>query len=415
MHFEPYSQLLFRPIHLTVPLSTDATDRRTIDIFARVVTRRGGEQLPYLFFLQGGPGSEAPRPRLGGQDPAWLPVALERYQVVMVDQRGTGLSTPVGDTLLGTGTADEVAEYLSHLRADGIVRDCEAIREELGAEKISLLGQSFGGFTSLHYMSVHPESLAEVYITGGLSAVGRPTEDVYRLTFEKMRWLSQQYYQRFPQHRQKVKDLVAMAERGEIVLPSGEVVSPSRMRGIGFGLGGDHGWENLYWLLERDPDSNAFRHDLAAMMPYGTRNPIYYVLHESSYSDGVVTNWSAERVQPADFAADTSLFYGEHVFSQWLDTVPEFHPWKQVVHALAQWEWPKLYSPEVWADSPVKGAAAVYYRDAYVPLEYSMETAELLPKFSTFITSEHEHSGLRTSNGAVLRHLFELVDGTRVR
>ncbi|WKD59534.1 alpha/beta fold hydrolase [Corynebacterium caspium] len=410
-----FADLRFDEITLEVPLTPNSTDPRKIDIFARIISRREGEHLPFLFFLQGGPGSEAPRPRFDGHDPSWLRPALERYRVVMVDQRGTGRSTPVGDKLLETGSAAEVAEYLSYLRADGIVRDCEALREELGAAKINLLGQSFGGFTTLHYLSVHPDSLDNVYITGGLPAIGRPTEDIYALTFEKMRYLSENYYRRFPAHREKVKDLVARAARGEIILPSGEVVSPSRMRGIGFNLGGDVGWENLYWLLELDPDSNAFRHDLAAIMPYGTRNPIYYVLHESSYADGVVTNWSAQRVQPADFAADTSLFYGEHVFQEWTNTVPELQPWKEVTDILAQWEWPTLFDPEVLQSVQVKGAAAVYFHDAYVPLEYSLETAQLLPDLRLFITSEHEHSGLRSSKGKILKHLFELADGTRIR
>ena len=47
---------------LTVPLVwDDPADTRTIDIFARVVTRDGGDSLPYLVYLQGGPGHEAPR------------------------------------------------------------------------------------------------------------------------------------------------------------------------------------------------------------------------------------------------------------------------------------------------------------------------------------------------------------------
>jgi hypothetical protein len=48
---------------ITVPLVWgDDTDTRTIDVHAAVVTREGGENLPYLLFLQGGPGFEAPHP-----------------------------------------------------------------------------------------------------------------------------------------------------------------------------------------------------------------------------------------------------------------------------------------------------------------------------------------------------------------
>ncbi|KMY23853.1 aminopeptidase [Actinobaculum suis] len=407
--------LSLEEIRLTVPLTTQSADKRTIEIFARIVTRPGGENLPYLFFLQGGPGSEAPRPAGSPLTPSWLETALTKYRVVMVDQRGTGLSTPVNDAILETGTAEQVAEYMSHLRADGIVRDCEALRTELGAEKINLLGQSFGGFTTLHYLTVHPESIDQAYFTGGLSAIDHSADDVYSLTYEKMRWLSENYYRRFPEHRAKVRDLVARAGQGEIVLPDGEVVSESRLRSIGHVLGMNDGWLSLYYLLEKDPQSNAFRYDLAAMLPYGGRNPIYYVMHESSYADGVVTNWSAERCLPEQFREDPTLLTGEHVFSQWSDTVPAFQPWKEVTQLLATWQWPKLYDAAALRNSAAQGAAAVYFHDAYVPVEYSLETAANLPGVKLFISSENEHNGLRTGRGEVLRHLFELADGTRVR
>lgn len=402
-------------VRLTVPLTTDVQDKREIEIFARIVTRPGGEDLPYLFFLQGGPGNEAPRPCANPASPSWLSTALKRYRVVMVDQRGTGLSTPVNDSLLETGSAHEVAEYMSHLRADGIVRDCEALREELGVQKISLLGQSFGGFTTLHYLTAHPDSLDRVFLTGGLSAVGRSADDVYSLTYEKMAWVSEQFYRRFPAHRERVRELVAMAGRGEIVLPDGEVVSESRMRSVGHMLGMNDGWLSLHYLLELDPQSNAFRYDLAKYLPYDGRNPIYYVMHESSYADGVVTNWSAERCLPQQFVDDTSLFFGEHVFSDWSRTVPAFQPWSEVTEELAQWQWPKLYDAKALRESGARGAAAVYVHDAYVPLEFSMETGALLPEVELYISSVNEHNGLRTGQGEVLRHLFELADGSRVR
>ena len=99
---------------LTVPLvwpdlaGGDEADDRTIDIFARVVTRSGGEGLPYLVFLQGGPGSEDPRP--GPDQAAWIDAALEDHRVVLLDQRGTGRSTPVGDGFLEGRSAEEVAK-----------------------------------------------------------------------------------------------------------------------------------------------------------------------------------------------------------------------------------------------------------------------------------------------------------------
>ena len=90
----------------------------------------------------------------------------------MLDQRGTGRSTPVG-ALPGLSAAEQ-AEYLKHFRADSIVRDAEAIRAELGVERWSVLGQSFGGFCVMTYLSIAPEGLREAFVTGGLAPVGRP-------------------------------------------------------------------------------------------------------------------------------------------------------------------------------------------------------------------------------------------------
>jgi pimeloyl-ACP methyl ester carboxylesterase len=330
----------------------------------------------------------------------------------MLDQRGTGLSTPVGDADLERGSA-EVAEHLTHLRADSIVRDCEAMREHLSAETWSVLGQSFGGFTTLAYLSTDADSLADVFITGGLSTVNRHPDEVYALCYDKMRAASERYYRRFPEHRDVMRRLVDRAAAGDIVLPDGEVVSPSRLRSVGSALGTNDGWQTVWSLLERNPASNAFRHDLMHAMPYGGRNPLYFAFHESSYASGHATRWSAERTEPQDFRDDVTLFTGEHIRSEWTETVPAFQPWRDVTLALADFEWPRIYNEVAIAASGATGAAAVYVNDVYVPMEFSLETARLLPGVELWVTSEHEHNGVRS--GPVLTHLIDLAHGRRIR
>lgn len=398
---------------VTVPLDWgNPGDGRTIDVHASVVTPDGGEKLPHLVFLQGGPGSEAPRVLRSPSSPPWLDAALQQYRVVMLDQRGTGRSTPVGDHDLERGT-DAVVERLTHLRADSIVRDAEAVREHLGVSTWSTLGQSFGGFTTLAYLTTDATSLERIFITGGLSPVGRSADDVYSLTYDKLRTANLGYYRRFPGHRDAVRRLVGLAADGRIELPGGEVVSVSRLRSLGMLLGSDHGWQTLWSLLDQEPRTNAFRHDLADALAFRGRNPLYYVLHESSCADGVATRWAADRVEPEDFRADPTLLTGEHVRRDWAKTVPAFQPWREVAEKLADVEWPKLYDAETIAASGISGAAAVYYNDLFVPFEYSMDTAALMPGLSVRVTSEHEHSGLRT--GDVLSQLIDLADGRTVR
>src|SRR4051812_9808860 len=76
-----------------VPLDHDDPDGERIEVFAREVVdvERAGETLPWLLFLQGGPGFGGPRPL--GRD-MWLDRALRDYRVLLLDQRGTGRSTP---------------------------------------------------------------------------------------------------------------------------------------------------------------------------------------------------------------------------------------------------------------------------------------------------------------------------------
>ncbi len=398
---------------ITVPLAwSDPDDGRTIDVHAAVVARDGGETLPYLVFLQGGPGNESPRAFHSPSAPNWLDAALEHYRVVLLDQRGTGRSTPVGDADLERGT-DELVEHITHLRADAIVRVCEAMRDHLCTVTWSVLGQSFGGFTTLAYLSTDAASLEDVYITGGLSALGRHPDEIYSATYDKMRTESERYYRRFSEHRDAMRRLADLADAGGIRLPSGEVVSVSRLRSVGMLLGTNDGWQTLWSLLEHDPGSNAFSYDLAAALPFSARNPLYYVFHESSYADGFATQWSAERTEPDDFRDDPTLLTGEHVRREWLDTVPGLQPWREVTLALAEVEWPRLYDAGAVAASGARGATSIYVNDAFVPFEFAMETSRLIPGVVPWITSEHEHNGLRA--GDVLERLIELAHGRRVR
>lgn len=406
------SMLHLEPITIEVPLDPKRPELGDVEVFARVVARRGGEQLPYLLYLQGGPGCESPRP--GAGSPPWLETALERHRVVFLDQRGTGLSSPVGDEILERPIPDAL-DLLSRLRADAIVRDCEALRERLGGKRWSVLGQSFGGFTLMHYLGRHPEAIQHAYFTGGLPPVGHSAEEAYALTFEKMADESARFFRRFPEDADRMRRLADLAHDGALLLPDGAAVSPSLLQSVGHLLGASGGDEKLHWLLELDPTSNAFRHDLAAALPFGLRNPLYAVIHESCMADGQKTTWAAARVRPDEFDEDPLLLTGEHLMPDWFDELPAWQPWSDLANAVADLTWPSLYDEAALCDSCATGAAAVYFRDVYVPFEYSMEAAELVPGVETWVTSEYAHNGLRASGGRVLQRLFDLADGTSPR
>jgi pimeloyl-ACP methyl ester carboxylesterase len=391
---------------LTVPLDHEQPGGGTIEVFAREIAAPDGGDRPYLLFLQGGPGQEAPRPVRFPASPAWLDRALRDYRVVMLDQRGTGRSTPYGAP---DGHPAAEAERLRLFRADAIVRDAEALREHLGALRWSLLGQSFGGFCALHYLCAAPDSLREVYITGGLPPVGRPVDEVYTATFDAMRRLSQRYLRRFPEDRDRLARLLDRCDAGEVRTPDGTAVSRRLLRTIGHHLGMDGGAENVHHLLERDPSSPAFRHDLAAMLPFGARNPLYAVLHESSYADSGRTRWSADRVQPDDFRGDSLLLTGEHLFPWHFEDDPNLRPHRDVAALLADHDWPRLYDASRLAQADVPCAAVLYADDPYVPRAFSEQTADLLPRMQRWLTDEFLHNGLRTAGDRILDRLIDLA------
>src|SRR3954451_7394029 len=102
---------------VSVPLDHARPDGDRITVFAREVAEPDGRGKPFLVFFQGGPGFEAARPTGRPRSPGWLDRALRDYRVLMLDQRGTGRSAPVGTV---PGTPEEQAGYLSHFRADSI-------------------------------------------------------------------------------------------------------------------------------------------------------------------------------------------------------------------------------------------------------------------------------------------------------
>jgi pimeloyl-ACP methyl ester carboxylesterase len=394
---------------LEVPLDHARPDGPTLTVYARELVRSGGEDLPYLVYLQGGPGSESPRPNAFEQ-PAWIGRALQDFRLLLLDQRGTGRSTPVGrhDQVPGDDDAAKAA-YLSHFRADAIVRDCELLRRHLGVERWSLLGQSFGGFTSTTYLTLAPEGLASVHVTGGLPAVGETTETIYAATYVTMQDKSERFYRRFPGDRDRMRAALDLARAGDLRLPGGGLLTPRLLRSAGSKLGLDGGAEKLHQLLELDPTSPAFSHDAASMVPFGARNPIYTFLHESSCADGRATRWSADRVRPAAYDEDETLLFGEHLSRSHFEDVPELRPYAGLADVLAEHAWPRLYDEEALRRADVPVAAVVYHDDAFVDRELSLRTAALLPRVHTWITNEHEHNGLRTSGERVLDRLIGIA------
>jgi hypothetical protein len=175
-------------------------------------------------------------------------------------------------------------------------------------------------------------------------------------------------------------------------------------------LGMGPGAEHLHYLLELPPDSPGFLHDVDAAGQF-PRNPIYAVIHEACYADGGATRWSAERLLPAEYAADAALFTGEHIYPWMFEDYSALAPLREAAGILADHEWPRLYDPDVLAANEVPAAAAVYAEDMYVERAFSEETAKRVRGLRAWVTNEFEHDGLRVAGDRVLGRLIDLARG----
>jgi pimeloyl-ACP methyl ester carboxylesterase len=393
---------------VSVPLDHAQAGGERITVFAREVADLDGLDRPLLLFLQGGPGYEAARPTRNPSAPGWLERALQDYRVLMLDQRGTGRSSPIG-ALAGLDPADQ-ARRLTHFRADSIVRDAELVRRELGVDRWSVLGQSFGGFCVVSYLSLAPEGLTEAFITGGLPPRGERIDDVYRATYARTLAASRHHYERYPGERARVRALHDCLAAGDLRLAGGDRLTPRRLRQLGALLGMSAGSERLHYILELPADSPAFRHDVDAALGFA-RNPLYAILHEASWADGGATRWSAQRMLPAAYDDEPELFTGEHVYPWMFDEYGALTPLRDAAQLLADHAWPRLYDEARLAANDVPVAAAIYAEDMYVERRYSEQTAAQIRGLRPWLTNEFRHHGLRIDADRVLGRLIELVRG----
>ncbi|MEE4545534.1 alpha/beta fold hydrolase [Streptomyces sp. V4-01] len=417
-----------------VPLDHDAPDGERIEVYARevVAAGRAKEDLPWLLYLQGGPGGRSPRPL--GRD-GWLTRALDDHRVLLLDQRGTGRSTPATRQTLPTrGDAAAQARYLTHFRADSIVRDCEIVRRGLLGEdgRWSVLGQSFGGFCAVTYLSFAPQGLREVLITGGLPGLRSTAHDVYRAAYPRIERKNRAHYDRYPGDVEAVRAVVRQLAEREVTLPGAGRLTPEAFQSLGLMLGSGNGSHTLHYLIEdaflSTPAgpvlSDSFLCQVRDHLSFAG-NPLYAVLHEAIYGQRSVsaggTGWAAEQVRgefpqfdAAAALADGApvLFTGETIHPWMFGTDPALAPLRETAELLAQHEqWPDLYAPDRLARNEVPVAAAIYHDDMYVDTADSLATAAAIRGLRTWVTDEYEHDGLRVSGGRVLDRLLRLARG----
>ncbi|WP_309079910.1 alpha/beta fold hydrolase [Zhihengliuella sp.] len=416
-----------------VPLDHGAPSGERLSVFAReVVSARHADpdQLPWLLYLQGGPGSGAPRATsLSG----WLAEAAEHFRVLLLDQRGTGLSSPVNrQTLPLRGDAAAQAAYLRRFRADSIVHDAEAIRRALGLERWSTLGQSYGGFITLTYLSLAPEGLERSLITGGLAPLSGHAERVYRATYARMAARNREYFEWYPGDRATLDEVFEHVSRVREILPDGRPVTRGLVQMLGQYLGGNARVHQLHHVLEqpfvRTRDGRRLADTFVETLQQQVSrlsNPLYALMHESIYGQaglgrrhdgpgGVATAWAADRVlaEFPDFRPEAAqpLLTGEMVYPWYFADDPALAPLRETAEVLAGIDdWEDLYDLEVLAENRVPVAAAVYSDDVYVDRELSLETAARVRGLRVWESADFHHDGIADDGAHILRTLLAMT------
>ncbi|MER6174668.1 alpha/beta hydrolase [Streptosporangium sp. NPDC001681] len=130
-----------------IPAGVRFWDLPTGSRLAYVSEPARGTARPYpVIFLHGGPGT----PGEGVPEGGWE-LAGEGFDVYAYDQLGAGRSTRLDD-VSGYTVARHVA-------------DLDAVRSALGAERVILVGRSWGGTLAAAYMAAHPDRVARAVLT----------------------------------------------------------------------------------------------------------------------------------------------------------------------------------------------------------------------------------------------------------
>ena len=476
-----------------------------------------------ILYLQGGPGFGAPTPSvglgLGKGCGSWADAALHDIgyrRIVLMDQRGTGKSTPItkqslqqkfpnlflldhnndidenDDNVTERTTdssirnymltkpeiatkvqtaVDEVTEYMAQFRADNIILDAELIRDALMAPPTfdaipnndpkpwgCSLGQSYGGFCQMTYLSMvdHPPRI--MLFTGGIAPMLSDTIDVYEKLWYRVKERNLRYYEMYPGDIELVKVIVQKLLHQPVKLPSGGRLTARRFLSLGISLGGSpSSFSSLHELISSAfvgatlavlgqqkanelTFSRAFLKQMEIQQSFDD-HPIYYWLHESIYADGTIrspTKWAADtaykklvdcdksefdyRYTSAVSSNDTpTLLFGEHVFPWMSEDFIELSGvgLRMVAHELAsKSNWGRLYDEEKMKSTlhneRTRAAAAIYHDDMYVEFDACMKVTARdgpLAKCKVYVTNEYQHSGLRDGGSKLFTKLHGMAKG----
>lgn len=169
-----------------VPLDRSGGVAGTVHLYVEA-TAAAGDPKGAILFLAGGPGQSTSE--LGLFELA-LSFSTLPYDLVLLDQRGTGRSGPLACPALGprasvptigaavAACAEELGPARAFYRTLDSVADIEAVRESFGYERLTLAGVSYGTFVAQAYARLHPDRVDRLI----LDSVVDPAADAFDLS-----------------------------------------------------------------------------------------------------------------------------------------------------------------------------------------------------------------------------------------
>lgn len=312
-----------------------------------------------------------------------------------------------------------------------------------------VIGQSYGGFCILTYLSLIKDPPKMCIFTGGIAPLLTPIQDLYFSLWLKIKERNKLFYKRYPGDVPLVKRIVQRLMNRPERLPSGGLLTARRFLQLGLSLGGSpSAFASLHNCLStafvssnEDVFSRSFLKSIDSTQPFDD-HPIYFLLHESIYADGGrhsnPTSWAAHQVYQKmiqtthDFNYEVTskldrddvmtLFFGEVVFP-WMCEGDYAELSKFGMRALANAladknDWGQLYNTDhikkalSMESGKSKAAAAVYYDDMYVDFDASMKVIKVLDEnIKVWITNDYQHSGLRDDGAFIIAKLMGMVKG----
>lgn len=181
--------------YLAVPLDYSDPQGDTIQLGMVRISTSSPSRIGTLIYNPGGPGDEASNYLFGVEDglPNFSPALLKAYDIIGIDPRGVGLSSPIQcdpdiynervplfakteaefqelvnhNERLGASCQQLSGPLLQHLDTINVAKDMERVRLALECvEKLNFLGRSYGSQIGVTYAELYPNNINRMALDG---------------------------------------------------------------------------------------------------------------------------------------------------------------------------------------------------------------------------------------------------------